>query len=306
MSNPEVIGLGISNVDVVLRLEQMPTWEDPGRLSGFALANGGPAGTACAVAAMFGVRTGFIDTIGKDEMAMRKQRELEQVGVDLSHMVKRDGPEDHVVIVYVNEKTGERCFSSLRGFVSQPIRPEELDRDYLISAQYLHLDCNHVEAALRAARWMHEAGKKVVLDGSKTNRPIPEPRQELVAETDILICSSGFGTMLTGHKDLWKVGRSILDRGPGIVVQTEGEDGSYTVSADEEFHTPAFEVDVVDTTGAGDVFHGAYLVGLVRGWDLRRTATFASAVAAIQCTVLGNRNGIPSMEEVEAFLLERT
>ena len=306
MSNPEVIGLGISNVDVVLRLEQMPTWEDPGRLSGFALANGGPAGTACAVAAMFGVRTGFIDTIGKDEMAMRKQRELEQVGVDLSHMVKRDGPEDHVVIVYVNEKTGERCFSSLRGFVSQPIRPEELDRDYLISAQYLHLDCNHVEAALRAARWMHEAGKKVVLDGSKTNRPIPEPRQELVAETDILICSSGFGTMLTGHKDLWKVGRSILDRGPGIVVQTEGEDGSYTVSADEEFHTPAFEVDVVDTTGAGDVFHGAYLVGLVQGWDPRRTATFASAVSAIQCTVLGNRNGIPSMEEVEAFLLERT
>ena len=65
--------------------------------------------------------------------------------------------------------------------------------------------------------------------------------------------------------------------------------------ADDEFHTPAFEVNVIDTTGAGDVFHGAYLAGLVKGWDLKRIATFASAVAAIHCTVLGNRKGIPSM-----------
>ena len=305
MHDPQVIGLGIANVDVVLRLERMPTWEDPGKVGGFALANGGPAGTACAVAATFGVRTGFVDTIGDDEMAIRKQRELERVGVDLSHMVKREGPEDHVVIVYVDERTGERFFSALRGSMSQPIEPEELDRDYIISAQYLHLDGRHVKAALQAARWMHEAGKKVVLDGNKTNRPIPEPMRELVTETDVLICSSDFGIKLTGHRDLRKVGRSILDRGPEIVILTEGEEGSYTISADEEFHSPAFEVNVIDTTGAGDVFHGAYLVGLVQGWDSKRTAAFASAVSAIQCTVLGNRNGIPSMEEVESFLLER-
>jgi len=84
------------------------------------------------------------------------------------------------------------------------------------------------------------------------------------------------------------------------------QDGSYTVSPDDEFHTPAFEVNVIDTTGAGDVFHGAYLAGLVKGWDLRRIATFASAVSAIHCTVLGNRKGIPSMEEVETFLRERS
>jgi sugar/nucleoside kinase (ribokinase family) len=152
---------------------------------------------------------------------------------------------------------------------------------------------------------MHEAGKSVVLDAAATNRPIPEWMRALVAETDVLICGSGFGAMLTGHEDRWQVGRSILDTGPRIVVQTEGANGSYTVSPDDQFHTPAFEVDVVDTTGAGDVFHGAYLVGLVRGWDFRRIATFASAVSAIHCTTLGNRKGIPSMEEVDAFLRER-
>ena len=152
---------------------------------------------------------------------------------------------------------------------------------------------------------MHEAGKTVVLDAAATDRPVPERMRALVAETDVLICGSGFGAMLTGHKDPWQAGRAILEIGPRIVVQTEGAEGSYTVSPDEEFHTPAFEVSVIDTTGAGDVFHGAYLVGLVRGWDIRRIATFASAVSAIHCTVLGNRKGIPSMEEVDAFLRER-
>ena len=305
MFAPDIIGLGIADVDVVISLERMPRWDDPGTVGGFALADGGPAGTACAVAATLGVRTGFIDTVGNDEMAARKLRSLEQAGVDIGRMVRRDTPEDHVVIVYVKEKTGERYFSFLRGFLSQTVQPEELDRDYVTSARYLHLDGCHPKAALQAARWMHEAGKSVVLDAASTNRAIPEWMRALVAETDVLICGSGFGAMLTGHEDPWQAGRAILDIGPRIVVQTEGVNGSYTVSPDDQFHTPAFEVDVVDTTGAGDVFHGAYLVGLVRGWGLRRTATFASAVSAIHCTVLGNRKGIPSMEKVDAFLRER-
>lgn len=306
MSEHEIVGLGIANVDVVIRLENMPRWEDPGLASGFALADGGPAGTACVVAAMFGVPTCFIDTVGDDEMAAHKLAKLEEAGVDVSRLVKRDGPEDHVVIVYVREKTGDRYFSFVKGFLSQPIRPVELDRDYITSAQYLHLDCTHPEAALQATRWMHEAGKTVVLDASATDQAIPDYVRELVAETDVLICGSGFGPMLTGEKDIWQAGKTILDIGPRIVVQTEGIDGSYTVSRDEEFHTSAFKVDVVDTTGAGDVFHGAYLVGLVKGWDLRKIANFASAVSAIHCTFLGNRKGIPSMAEVDAFLKERS
>ncbi|HEY90716.1 MAG TPA: carbohydrate kinase family protein [Dehalococcoidia bacterium] len=305
MFAPDVIGLGIAVVDVVLSLERMPRWDDPGMVSGFALADGGPAGTACAVAATLGVRAGFIDTVGNDEMAARKLHSLEHAGVDISHIISREAPEDHVVIVYVQEKTGERYFSFLRGFLSQSVQPEELDRDYLTSARYLHLDGCHPKAALQASRWMHGAGKSVVLDAASTSQPVPEYMQALVAETDVLICGSGFGTMLTGHRDLWQSGRALLDIGPHIVVQTEGVNGSYTVSPDDQFHTPAFEVDVIDTTGAGDVFHGAYLVGLVRGWDLRRIATFASAVAAIHCTTLGNRKGIPSMQEVEEFLRER-
>ena len=305
MSEYDVIGLGMAVVDVAIQLERMPTWEDPGRVSGFALADGGAAGTACYVAATFGLQTGFIDTVGSDEMASRKLRSLEQAGVDVSHMVRREGPEDNIVVVYVQEQTGERSLGYSRGMWTRLVRSEELDRDYLTSARYLHLDGTHAEASIHAARWMHEAGKTVVLDAAKTDRPIPKWQEVLVAKTDVLICGSGFGAMLTGHKDIWQAGKAILDKGPRIVVQTKGADGSYAVTAEEEFHTPAFKVNVVDTTGAGDVFHGAYLVGLAWGWDLRRTATFASAVSALHCTVLGNRKGIPTIEQVETFLRER-
>jgi ribokinase len=305
MPDNEIIGLGLANVDVVMQRSEMPTWENPGVTTGFTLADGGQAGTACAVSAMFGVPSGFIDTIGEDDMADRKRGKLVEAGVDVSRLAQREGPEDHVFIVFVQEQTGERFFSFVKGFLAQPLQPEELDRDYITAARYLHLDAMHSQAAMQAAKWMHEAGKQVVLDASATDRPVPDYMRELVGETDILICGSGFGPMLTGEQDLYEAGRAALALGPQVVVQTEGVDGSYTVTKDEEFHVPSFEVDAIDTCGAGDVFHGAYLVGLVKGWDLKRIATFSSAVSAIHCTVLGNRKGIPSMEEVETFLRER-
>jgi sugar/nucleoside kinase (ribokinase family) len=220
-------------------------------------------------------------------------------------MVAREGAEDHVVVVWVDAATGERTFSFRRGFLSQPLTPADLDREYITSAGILHLDGSHHEAALQAARWMHELGGVVVMDGTATDRPIPDAIRSLVGETDYLICGSGFGRQLTGETDLQLAGRAALELGPRVAVQTEGRDGCYTTSRNQEFHTPAFEVEVVDTTGAGDVFHGAYLVGLVKRWKLERTAAFASAVAALHCTVLGNRQGIPSMAEVEALMEDR-
>jgi ribokinase len=87
-----------------------------------------------------------------------------------------------------------------------------------------------------------------------------------------------------------------------VVVETQGETGSFSFSGDEALHVPAFEVEVLDTTGAGDVFHGAYLVGLLQGWDLRLAAQFAAAAAALKCSKLGGRRGIPNFAETIEFL----
>ena len=299
----QIVGLGMAVLDVLIRLRDMPTWESGGSVSAVRIDGGGPVGTAMVAAARLGARVGFVGTAGNDLLAELKLASFVQDGVDLSHLVRRDQPEDQVVLVYVDEGSGERVFAGLRGFQRRPMETTDLDRDYITQAEFLHLDSSHYQAALQAAEWMHSAGKRVCLDGSKTDgRPIQPHMAELVRHVDILICGTGFGYSLTGKTDRWEAGEAMLALGPQIVVQTEGKDGSYTTTTDERFHLPAFEVNVVDTTGAGDVFHGAYLVGLLHGWDLRQVGLFATAVSAIKCMQLGGRLGIPRFGDVIAFL----
>lgn len=304
MGDRQIIGLGIATLDVLLRLHEMPTWASGGRLNGFALDGGGPAATAMAAAARLGAKTGFIGTAGNDDAADMKIRSLVRDGVDVSRVVVRDAPENQVAAVYVNKTDGERVFCSLERFGENQLRPDELDRQYITSADYLHLDGFHYDAALQAAQWMRMAGKTVVYDGTTSRGPISDHTRDLLEYVDVFICESGFCQRLTGHADPWHAARSALGMGPRIVVQTEGPDGSRTVSVNEQFHTPAFPVEVVDTTGAGDVFHGAYIVGLLHGWGLRTVAQFSSAVSALKCTRLGGRAGIPRYDEVRTFLRE--
>ncbi len=302
MPNPQVIGLGLATIDILMRLSDMPAWDRFNYLTEMKFEGGGPAGTALAAVARLGVPAGFIGTAGNDLAGNFKIETLSQEGIDTSHMLRRPFPEPQAALVFVHEGTGERTFAASRGFGREQLQPQELDRDYITSADYLHLDGFHFEAALQAARWMREAGKKVALDAGKTDGSLHPGLGELVALADFVICGAGISQSLTGIDDLWEAGRAVLATGPQVVVETRGEQGSYTITRDEAFHTPAFHIDVVDTTGAGDVFHGSYIVGLIQGWDLRQVARFASAVAALKCTRLGGRSGIPNMAEVEEFL----
>jgi len=305
MRDVKVVGLGLATLDVLMRSGALPTWEKGVRLSGFGIDGGGPVGTAMVAVSRLGVPVGYVGIAGNDTIADLKVGSFVENGVDVSRLIRRDQPEKQVVIVNVHEETGERLFSFVEGFNDGELTPEELDRDYITNADFLHLEGHHWSAAMQAADWMHEAGKTVVYDGSKTTRKVAERTRQLVEKVDVLICGSGYGRGLTGLTDVWDIGRAILDLGPRIVVQTEGELGSYTVTRDDHFHTPAFPVDVVDTTGAGDVFHGAFIVGLHKGWDLRTIARFSTAVSSLKCTKLGGRRGIPYYDEVVAFLRER-
>ena len=305
MSSPRVVGLGMAVLDILVRLKEMPTWVRGAQLSAAAIDGGGPVATAMATVSRLGVLAGIVATYGSDRLGEIKMETLVENGLDVSHMVRRPGPENQAVLVSVHEETGERLFSKMHSFSDEPLTVDEIDREYITGADVLHLDGCHPDAALQAAEWMHEAGKTVVLDGSKTDGAVTGPMRELVRRTDVLISGSGFARGLTGLDGIWAAGATILEMGPRIFVQTEGEAGSYTVTPTEQFHTPAFEIQVVDTTGAGDVFHGAYIVGLLRGWDARQAAQFSTAVSAMKCTKLGGRAGIPTFEATLAFLGER-
>ncbi len=296
----------MATLDVLIRLPQMPTWEEGVRFSDFRLDGGGPVGTGLVAASRLGARTAYIGTAGSDEAADLKVKSLAENGVDISHLVRREGPEPSVVIVCVQESTGERVFLGSGRFAnSVQLTAADLDREFVLSASYLHLEGHHGEAALAAAQWMQAAGKTVVFDGARTRGEIRPLTREIIRHVDVLICGEGFATALTGEEELWAAGQAAMRLGPRIVVQTVGANGSYTLTADERFHTPAFEVEVIDTTGAGDVFHGAYIVGLLHGWGLPQVAQFSSAVSAIKCRHLGGRAGIPTLPATLAFLAER-
>ncbi|MYA76163.1 MAG: hypothetical protein F4Y17_00785 [Gemmatimonadetes bacterium] len=120
-----------------------------------------------------------------------------------------------------------------------------------------------------------------------------------------MIASRVFAEALTGRSDPAEAAESLTGYGSSVMVVTLGEEGSYTLAEGRSFHTPAFPVEVVDTTGAGDVFHGAYTFGLLQDWSLEKTAVFSSAVAALSCTRLGGRTGIPDLSRAMDFLRER-
>lgn len=301
----QIVGLGLATLDVLLRCEHSERASRGLGLRDFLLEGGGPVATALAAASKLGARTGLVGVAGSDLAGECKLDSLRRYGVDLSRVVRRPGPERQVILVWVDVATGERTFTGLPGVMDDAVRPEELDKDYIIGADILHLDGCHGEAALVAARWMRESGRKVVFDGAQTRGTVGERTRRLVGCVDVLICGSGFAQALTGEAETAAACRAVRALGPEIVVQTEGARGSFTASPSGEFHTPAFEVDVVDTTGAGDVFHGAYLVGLLRGWDPERIAVFASAVAAMKCTKVGGRAGVGSFGETVEFLRAR-
>jgi len=119
------------------------------------------------------------------------------------------------------------------------------------------------------------------------------------------LVNSSFAQNFTKEKDYFKAAKKLFSQGPEIVVITLGEKGCLYKSCKETFTKPAFKVKVVDTTGAGDVFHGAFIYGLLKGWKLEKIAEFSNAVSAIKCTKLGGRAGIPTLKEVNELLAHR-
>ena len=138
----------------------------------------------------------------------------------------------------------------------------------------------------------------VVLDGDTLRDGI----DELIGLTDVLIASSNFAVRFTGETDSEKQLSRLHSLGPEIVGITLGADGCILMHGDTVLREPGFQVDVVDTTGAGDVFHGAFIYGLLEDWTLEKTARFANATAAMKCRKLGGRAGIPNLVEVIEFM----
>jgi len=292
----DAVGVGAPTLDELLLLDGYPAVgaERAIRVRAHSVQGGGPAATAMAAAARLGLRTGLVGKIGDDDRGRRIRAGLIEAGVDVARMVVAAGGRSTLSVVCVHAATGERNFL-IHADPAVRLEPDDLDRDYIAAAKVLLVD-SFSPASLAAARWAKSAGGRVVLDAAG----VPDRREaldEFFELTDVLIASRPFGAEYLGRDDPAAAADALRRAGPAVAVVTAGADGAHVAAEDESFHQPARGVRVVDTTGAGDVFHGAFVVGLVEGWPLRRTAAFASAAGAIICRTLGGRAGLPTRDE---------
>lgn len=302
---PSLIGLGMSTLDVLVSSEALPRWEGCGPLDHLSLDGGGMAANTLVAFSKLGGRASFVGVCGNDTLADLKVELLAKAGVDISAMVRLTEEEPAVTLVFVQSASGERTFASTGRMRKRPLAVEELERAAITSADGLFLDGFHSRAAIAAAGWMREAGKPVFLDAGRPENASDPGVRSLIALSTVLFGGAGFGAAYSGEEDLLDAGKFILTQGPVIYVETLGEKGSWIISGESVIRKPAFTVRPVDTTGAGDVFHGAFLLAWMEGKSLQEAGRFASAAAAIKCTRRGAQAGCPTIEEVRRFLTER-
>jgi ribokinase len=247
-----------------------------------------------------GGRAAYVGKLGDDAFGRFVVEELEKDGVSAEHCVISRGGSARFAFVLVDREKGTRTIIWSQKGVSA-LEEREVDWGSVLSTRVLLLDEHEPVASVAAARAAKKSGIRVVLDAEK----VSAVTRELVKLADTVIVPARFAFELTGEGTVeGAAGRMARELG-GTVVVTAGVEGAFYADGAERFHQPAFRVDVVDTTGAGDVFHGAFAFALLHEWNARERTEFSSAVAALKCRKLGGRAGIPVLRETLAFLAER-
>jgi sugar/nucleoside kinase (ribokinase family) len=174
--------------------------------------------------------------------------------------------------------------------------------DIVKSARIIHVDGHSAAAEIRAARWAREAGIPVSFDAE---RVVPGT-EELISLTDYLVAAEDFPAALTGSVDSEEALLKLHALGPLVTAMTLGPRGALAYDGTHFYDSPGFQVEAVDTTGAGDVFHAGFIYGLLHEFDIPRTLQFANALAAMSCQEVGGRAGLSRLEEVEKFIAEHS
>ncbi len=297
----DVIGIGGSLLDTIYLLPEYPAEDTKVKAGQTLLQCGGPVGTALAVLGRLGLPCAYLGAMGDDPAGRAMVDDFTKFRVETSGIRQRAGSQSAAACVIVGQNRASRTIIWSPGN-AKPLQPEELDLQLMEQAQVLHLDGLQPEAALYAARWFKSRGKIVSLDGGSFHPGV----EKLVELADWLVCAEEFALKLTGETDTEKAVRVLYDRyHPMMIAATQGKQGGIYFDGRNLAHYRPFTVDVADTTGAGDVFHGAFVYARLQGWDWPQVFRFASAVAALKCTRPGGRTGIPTLPEVSAFLKER-
>lgn len=294
----DVAGFGAVSVDDLLYVDHHPLPDSKAMVGARSRQGGGLTGTALVAAARFGARAAYWGVLGHDELSAYTIREFEREGVDCSAIERRDEARPIHAIVIVDQSTGGRSIlASLEGvFAPDPERIAAL----VPEVRVLFLDHFHPEVGLRAALTARQRGIPIVGDIEFVREPTV---REVVDLIDHLIVSQALARELTGEAEPAAMVEALMTAQRTCAVVTAGEHGCwYATAPSAVHHVPALQVDVVDTTGCGDVFHGVYAACLAQGIPIDLAIRMATVAAGLKATRPGGRSGIPDRPTINRAL----
>lgn len=294
----DVLAFGAVAVDDILYVDNFPSPDTKIHVRERIREGGGRAGTGLVAAARLGARTAYAGVWGDDELSQYSREQMEMEGVDCSPVVCESGKQPYYSVIVVDRSQGTRCILSCTdNVVGYPV--DRITDELIARARVVLIDHMSIPASLRAAQIAREHHIPVVADIERIGL---EDFEELLEAIDHLIVSADFARAVTGSDDPVTMLRE-LGTWRACCAVTMGERGCwYTAGDDEVRHQPALQVETVDTTGCGDVFHGAYAAWLARGESVAAALCAASITAGLKATQPGGRRGIPDRATVEKWM----
>lgn len=292
----DVVGVGLNATDTVIPLEEFPASGSKIEIHSAETMLGGQVATAICACQQWGLRTRYVGKLGEDHAALLHRAEFARRGIE-THLLTAPGCASQQAFILVDH-AGERTVLWKRD-PRLTLLPGELQRDWIVNARVLHLDGHDTAAATQAAQWACAAQIPVVADLDDLYRGV----EALLPHIDYLITSRDIPARLTGDSELRRSLPQVCRRySCQLTAATLGSEGVLAWDGQQFHYASAFQVDVVDTTGAGDIFHAGFIYGLLQGWPAQRQVEFACAAAAVNCTKVGARGGIKSVHEIESLI----
>ena len=299
MANPikvDVVGVGLNATDTLIPVAHYPARGSKVEFRSANVLPGGQVATAIIACQQWGLRTRYVGKVGDDTAAALHRSEFARTGVE-AHLLTAPGCASQQAFILVDD-SGERTVLWKRD-ERLTLRPEELQRDWIVPARALHVDGHDTAAANAAAGWARAAGIPVIADLDDLYPGV----EALLENVDYLITSRDIPGRILGENDLRKSLPAVQRQlGSRLTAATLGEEGVLAWDGTQFHYAPAFRVQPVDTTGAGDIFHAGFIYGLLQGWPLDRQLEFACAAAALNCKGVGARGGIQSVENIISLM----
>ena len=296
-SAPRILVVGYHAFDVTVAVDGPVPVDGKIESERILVGGGGPGATAAVALARLGAEVVLVSPLTDDLGGRRQREELAAAGVDMSRCPILSGYASPLAVILVDRPSGRRTIHWSRGDLPR-LDPDHMDRSWLEGVDLLYTDGHEVPASLRLAEEARRIEIPVVMDAGS----VREGSDRLVAVCTDVISSSVFAPALTGRTAPADALRRLHEMGPRRVAMTFGERGLLAWIDGGCVHVPAFDVPVVDTTGAGDVFHAGYAFVRASGAGFADCLEFGSATAALKCRDWGGRSGLPDLEEVETLL----